>query len=189
MAAPMDLAGARRRLPWRLLRWTAAGLVLALPWAAMRYTDAGVDWTGSDFAVFATMLALACGGYELATLGVRPAAYRAAAALALGTAFALVWISLAVGIIGHESNPANRMYGGVLAVGILGALLARGGARGLAGALFATAVAHAAVALIAAMAGWAYTLIPNAVFVALWLVSARLFQIAGRESPARHAGT
>jgi hypothetical protein len=189
MAAPIELARDGRRLSWRLLRGTAAGLVLALPWAAMHYTDAGVNWTGSDFVVFATMLGLAVGGYELATLGVRPAAYRAAAALALATAFALVWISLAVGMMGPESNPANRMYGGVLAVGILGALLARGGAPGMAGALLATGLAHAAVALVAVLDGWAYTLIPNAVFVALWLVSARLFQIAGRESPARHAGT
>jgi hypothetical protein len=52
-------------------------------------------------------------------------AYRAAVGVAIAAAFILVWMNLAVGIIGSEDNPANLMYGGVLAIGIIGAVIAR----------------------------------------------------------------
>ena len=54
----------------------------------------------------------------------------------------LVWINLAVGIIGSEDNPANLMYGGVLAVGVAGAVAARFRPGGMARALAATALAQ-----------------------------------------------
>jgi thiazole synthase ThiGH ThiG subunit len=60
-------------------------------------------------------------------------------ALALVAAMLLVWVNLAVGIIGSEDNPANIMYLGVHAVLILGALLALFRPQGMARALFATA--------------------------------------------------
>ena len=34
-------------------------------------------------------------------------------------AFLLIWINLAVGIIGSEDNPANLMYGAVLLLGLV----------------------------------------------------------------------
>jgi hypothetical protein len=99
----------------------------------------------------------------------------------------LVWISLAGGIIGSENNPANLMFAGVLAVGIGGAIRARGRARGMAVVLFATAAAHGVAALVAAATGWAYTLIPNAVFVGLWLASGVLFRVAARTGTVSQA--
>ena len=62
-------------------------------------------------------------------------------------------MNLAVGIIGTEDNPANLMYGGVLAVGIVGAIIARFQPHGMARALVATALAQALVAVIALIAG------------------------------------
>ena len=47
--------------------------------------------------------------------------YRSALAMALSGAFLLVWLSLGVGIIGRDGDPANLMYFGVLAVGVAGA--------------------------------------------------------------------
>ena len=84
-------------------------------------------------------------------------AYRAAVGVALAAAFILVWVNLAVGIIGSEDNPANVMYGGVLAVGIIGAIIARFQPHGMARALVATALAQALVAVIALIAGWGST--------------------------------
>jgi hypothetical protein len=90
-------------------------------------------------------------------------------------------MNLAVGIIGNEDNPANLMYGGVLAVGIIGAVIARFQPHGMARALVATALAQALVAVIALIAGLGYTLILTGFFVALWLTSARLFRKAAQE--------
>jgi hypothetical protein len=141
------------------------------------------------------MLATACGTYELATRVTRNKAYRAAVGVALAAAFILVWMNLAVGIIGNEDNPANLMYGGVLAVGIIGAVIARFQPYGMARAFVATGVAQALVAVGALIArlglpwsGPAEVLMLNGFFVALWLTSAGLFRKAAREQTPADAG-
>lgn len=157
-----------------------AGLALLLPWLATHWTEEA-RWDLADFVLFGGMLLGACGTYELAARVTSNWAYRAAAAVALATAFILTWMNLAVGIIGSEDNPANMMYVGVLAVGAIGALLARFRARGMAHALIAAAVAQALVAVIALLAGFGYTFILTGFFVALWLTSAQLFSKAARQ--------
>src|SRR5918998_5011915 len=72
-------------------------------------------------------------------------AYRSVVGVALAAAFILVWINLAVGVIGTEDDLANLMYVGVLAVGIIGAIISRFRPHGMARALFATAIAQALV--------------------------------------------
>jgi len=69
-------------------------------------------------------------------------AYRFAVGVALTTAFILLWVNGAVGIIGDESNDANIMYFGVLAVGFIGAIIARFRPLGMARALYAMALAQ-----------------------------------------------
>ena len=115
------------------------------------------------------------------------AAYRFAIGVALAAACILVWLSLGVGIIGKDGDPANRMYFGVLAVGIIGALLARFRPHGMARALFAMALAQALVAAIALIAGlglpWsgpAEIVLLNAFFVAMFAGSGWLFRRAAR---------
>ena len=123
-------------------------------------------------------------------------AYRFAVGVALAAAFVLVWLSLGVGIIGADGDPANTMYFGVLAVGIVGAIVARFRPHGMARALFATALAQALVAVIALIAGLGLPWSPpleilalNGFFVALFVGSALLFRYAGREQPPAGAGT
>ena len=84
--------------------------------------------------------------------GTSHIAYRSAVGIALAAAFILVWLSLGVGIIGKDGDPANLMYFGVLAVGIVGAIVARLRPQGMSRALFATALAQALVAAIALIA-------------------------------------
>ena len=72
--------------------------------------------------------------------------YRFAVGIAIVAALMLVWLSLGVGIIGRDGDPANRMYFGVIAVGIIGALIARFRPSGMARALFAMAAASRATA-------------------------------------------
>ena len=164
---------------WRLAIWGAAALLLLLPLVAMQFTKE-VNWTLSDFAVFGTMLVVACGTYELAARTTTNSPYRAAVGVAVVAAFILVWINLAVGIIGNEGNAANLMYGGVLAVGIIGAIIARARPHGMARTLVAMALAQALVAAIALVAGLGNTLILTVVFIALWLISAQLFRKAAQ---------
>ena len=172
---------------WRIAVWGAAATLLLLPLVAMQFT-AEVTWTGSDFAVWGTMLGIACGTYELATRMTRNTAYRAAVAMAVVAAFLLVWINLAVGIIGAESNPANLMFAGVIAVGIIGGGVARFRASGMALALIAMAIAQAAVAVVVLARGLSdgpgIVIALSGLFVALWCGSAWLFRKAARELAA-----
>jgi GNAT superfamily N-acetyltransferase len=172
--------------PWRAIIWTAAGLLLLVPLLAMQLTRE-VSWDLADFAIFGGMLAAACGSFEVAARLTRNRAYRGGVAVALATAFFLIWVNLAVGIIGNEGNPANLMYWGVLAVALGGALAARFRAKGMARALVATAVAQATACLIAVVSGWGYTLVLTGVFVGLWLLAAHLFGKAAREQARRPA--
>jgi hypothetical protein len=127
-------------------------------------------------------------------------AYRAAAGVAFAAALILVWMNLAVGLIGSEDNLANSMYVGVLAVGIIGAIVARLRPHGMARALFATALAQALVPVIAliifkpqvtsveAFLGMLGVFGVNGFFVALFVGSALLFRYAGREQTLAGAG-
>ena len=71
-------------------------------------------------AVMAVPLAI----LELTLRATGSLAYRAAVVVALGAAFLLTWVNLAVGITGNENNPLNLMFFGVLAVGLVGAVVA-----------------------------------------------------------------
>lgn len=170
-----DLGQRPRR--WRLFAWGAAALLLAIPWLAMQFTNE-VNWTPGDFLVFALMLGVAGGGFELALRRSRHAAYRSGAAVALGAAFLLFWANGAVGFIGSEDNPANRLFDALLLLPLLGGLLVRFRAAGLVLVMGSTALAQLAVALFAWGAGWGHAWVPTAFFMALWLLAAGLFREA-----------
>ncbi len=142
-----------------------------------------VVWDLADFAFVGALLVGAGLTYELAARKTGNFAYRAAVVVALAAASILVWVNAAVGIIGDEGDLANLMYFGVLAVGFIGAIIARFQPHGMARALFATALAQALVTVIALIAElgspWSGTgeiLISNGFFIALWVGSALLFR-------------
>jgi hypothetical protein len=194
MAGNAENGGGRCGCFWRIAPWVIAALILLLPLGVMQFTDE-VVWDEADFAVMAAMLFGACGAYEMAARMTGNIAYRAAVGVAVVAAFILIWINLAVGIIGSEDNPANLMYGGVLAVGILGALIVRFQPHGMARALAATALVQALVGVLALIAGLGSTGAnwPGAIVVltgflaALWLISAWLFRKAAREQTSAGA--
>ena len=145
-------------------------------------------WTLFDF-VFAGALIFGTGlTYVLAARKAGNIAYRAAVGVALAAALILVWVTGAVGIIGTEDDKANLMYVGVLAIGIIGAVIARFRPHGMARALIATALAQALVAVIVLILGLGLPWSPpveilalNGFFVALFVGSALLFRYAARE--------
>jgi hypothetical protein len=164
-----------------LLIALVVAFLLLLPLLAMQISDE-VAWDMADFAVAGALLFGTGLAYELLARKADSLAYRAAVGVALAAALLLVWMNLAVGIIGSENNPANLMYIGVLAVGIIGALIARFRPSGMAGALLATALAQALVTVIALIAenyrDAFEILLLNGFFVALWVGSALLFRRA-----------
>jgi hypothetical protein len=194
MARNAENGGGQRGSRWRLAGWGTAALILLLPLFAMQFTDE-VVWDKTDFIVFGAMLVAAGGTFELAVRMSGNNAYRAAVGFAVAAAFVLVWMNLALGVVGTEDNPANLMYGGVLAVGIIGAIIARFQPDGMARALFATALAQALVAVIALIFGLGSPWSPaveilalNGFFVALFVGSALLFRYAAREQTPAGAG-
>lgn len=158
-----------------------------------------MSWDVLDFAVFGALLAGVGITYTLVTRKSTSNVYRAAVGVAVVAAFILVWVNGAVGIIGNENNDANMMFFGVLAVAVIGAMIARFQPGGMARAMFATALAQGLVAAVALIAGlgsagpiWPRDiLVLTAFFAALWLFSAWLFRSAAdaqRLSGARSDG-
>lgn len=187
--------GGRRWSRWRVAAWSAAALVLLIPLIAMQFSD-DVDWTAGDF-IFAALLLISVGiPFELVVRKTEDAAYRAGAGVALVTAFLLLLANGAVGIIGSEDDAVNLLYHGVLTIAFVGTLAARFRARGLAYAMAATALAQAAVAVGALVAGLAAVakggvvevVTVNGFFVALWAGSAALFREAVSPHPPAAAG-
>ena len=172
---------------WRLVMWGGAGFLLLLPLIA------NAPWTASDFVMMGALFVIACGTVELAIWASGDLAYRAAAGIAVLASFLLIWINLAVGIIGSENNPANLMYGAVLGIAIVGSIIALGKASRLSWVMYSAAAAQLLVTLVALGAGWgsleppgtAGILALNGFFVAMWLLSGWLF---GHSASQRSAG-
>jgi hypothetical protein len=180
MAMHIEHGPGSRENRWRIAVWGTAACLLLLPLGAMQF-DTGVDWTGSDFAVMGAMLAAACGIWELGMWLSRNRAYRAAFAVAALGAFLMTWINLAVGIIGNENDRLNLLFFAVLAVGIVGALVARFRPLGLAAAMVAMAGAQSLVGVLTLVVH-GKTAALSGFFTAVWLFSAWLFARAAREN-------
>ena len=167
------------------------GLLLLIPLVLTLLGD-GVDgqgwnWSLGDF-IFAFVLLFAAGlTYEIVARRSDNSTYRIAVGIAVMSALLLVWVNGAVGIIGEPGGP-NLMYVGVLAVGFIGALLARFRPHGMARALFTMAIAQMSVPVIALVtAKPQMTMEPpgvvgvfglNAFFAMLFVGSALLFRRA-----------
>ena len=174
----------RRGVSWRLAGWTIPVGLLAIPQLA------NWPWTAADFIVAAAMFAIVGGIFELAVRASGNRSYRGGAAVALATAFLLVWINLAVGIIGNENNPLNLMFFGVIVAAIVGSIVARFRARGMACAMMVAGIIQATIGIgvfalnvEAAEPPGAIGLLVLIEFFALgWFASAWLFRKAARTS-------
>lgn len=183
MAVTMDGGVKRGVNGWRLAGWGSAAGLLLLPAVAMQFTRE-VDWDETDFIVMGVMLGAVGLGIEFLVRQSDSVAYRLGAALAVLAAFLLVWANLAVGMIGSEDNPANLLFGGVIAIAGVGAVLARFRAGGMARAMTAAWAAQAAIGawgLSVDVRGGRFTMVLSV----FWLLAAALFAYAARRRAVR----
>lgn len=123
--------------------------------------------------------------YLLVASRGRSGTYKLAAGVATAASLLLVWGNLAVGFIGSEDNPMNLLYGAVLAVGFIGAAVARLQPQGMARAMFAAALTQFAVPFVALLIkrpelnmGVLWVIVLNTVFAGLWVAAGWLFRRA-----------
>lgn len=168
----------------------ATAILLLIPLLAMRFTDE-VNWDLADFLVAGALLFAAGFAWRLAAARTGDGAYRIAMGIAIAAMLFLVWSNLAVGLIGAEDNPANRLYFAVPVVGFLGAALARFRPFGMALALLVAAITQGLITLAVFGIGigdpwsepWEVVWL-NGFFVLLYCGSAGLFWRSARGSTA-----
>jgi hypothetical protein len=181
--------GGRRRSLWKGPALITA-VILLIPLLRNLFVY-GWDWDLRGFLVVGGVGALLFSAgltVQMITKKLATPAYRAAAGVALGTAFLLVWgnfVQAADGV-----NPDALMYLSVPLVGIICAAMARFRPDGMARALFVTALAQALVLTIALIvrnpqvSPWTSPVLrgfgSNALCVMLFAGSALLFRKAGR---------
>ena len=159
---------------WRVAGWSFAVLLLLLPWIA------NAPWTPSDFVFAAVLLGSVGLAFELIVRKSSSLAYRLGAALAVIAAFLTVWTNGAVGMIGSEDNPYNLVFGGVLLIALVGAVVARFEPAGMSRAMVVAAIAQGtagAFGLSTDVRGAIFSM----GFAGLWALSAALFWNAARE--------
>lgn len=172
----------------RLSLWAISiGLLLSIPLIAMQFTQE-VNWDITDFLIMGTVLVAIGLIYELVARRSQQTAYRVAFGIGLLGAFLLFWVNGAVGIIGSENQSANLLYVSVFAVGLIGAIISRFRAAGMARTLFSVTAVQLLIPVIALIiwpppgTSWSpgvlRVFLINAFFALLFLVSALLFRQA-----------
>jgi hypothetical protein len=153
--------------------------LLMVPLVASRVEE-GWNWPAGTF-VFVYVLFFGTGlAYALIARKMDSRAYKGGVGLALVAGFGLGWSNMVH--VADSENPANLLYFSVLAVGVVGAWLARLEARGLARTLFLMAVTLAFIAVLLP-SGAPHDLARNmvighGVLVALFITSGLLFRHA-----------
>lgn len=164
----------------------ATAAFLSIPFIAMQFTNE-VNWDVLDFVIMGVLLLGSGLTYILITKISDKTSYRAGVGIAVLAGFLLIWVNLAVGIIGSENNPANLLYLGIYIIGIVGAVISRLGAKGMSITLFVIAVYQMIIPLIASFI-WDSTFdaspgiigiaIINLFFAMLFIISGFLFRNA-----------
>lgn len=142
------------------------------------------NWDLADFVIWSGMLWNVGLAYAFLARKSTQTAYQWGAGLALTAAFLLVWVTLAVGLIGSEDNPANLMFAGVLGIGLLGAIIARFHPRGMVWTMRAVAFVQTLAGGLAWMAGWGTegaswpqdVLMGTVLFTGFWMGAAMQFR-------------
>ncbi len=165
--------------------------ILMIPLIAMQFTQE-VQWTLFDFAVMGILVFGTGSAYQFLAGRSSRTAYKGGAIIAVVASLLLVWMNLAVGIIGSENNPINMFYLLVPVIGICGAFITKATALGMYRTLIGMAVAVALVPIVGfvvgrpslstpeELAGVLGVVMLNVLFVLLFTAGAFLFRTAGQ---------
>ena len=180
--------GERRRSLWKSPALITA-LILLIPLLGNHFVD-GWNWPPGAFVVLGALIFGIGLTYELVTRNRDAIAYRAAVGIAFAAAFCLTWGNF---VQMADVTPFAAMYFGVPMVGIIGVAVARLRPRGMARALFITALVQVLILTVAVIllisrnpqvTSWTAPELRgfggNAFFVMLFVASALLFRKAGR---------
>jgi hypothetical protein len=153
--------------------------VLMVPLVASQVVE-GWNWDAGTFVIVYVLFFGTGMVYAVIARKMGAWSYKAGVGVALMAGFALGWSNMVH--VADSENPANLVYYSVLAVGGVGAWLARLEARGLARTLFAMAVTLALIAVMLPSGAPPYLArnmaILHGVFVALFTASGLLFRHA-----------
>jgi len=135
-----------------------------------------IAWGLEDFLAVGALLTALGGTITLAWRTSTSGLYRAGVVLAALGGFALIYINLAVGIIGDEQNPRNLVFFAIPVLGYVGALIGRFRAPVMVRLLIGMAAVQFSTVLMAP-ADMLRIMIPfTGLFVGLWLLSALLIR-------------
>lgn len=134
----------KRHLGWVIFVLCA----LLVPYISMQFTDE-INWDLTDFLIMGIVLSGIGILYEFIARKSKKTTYRMAFIVGLFGALLLFWVNGAVGIIGSENQDANLLYGSVFIVGVIGALISRFEAKGMATTLLIASVVQMLVPTIA----------------------------------------
>ncbi|MDP1624881.1 MAG: hypothetical protein Q8L64_03855 [bacterium] len=157
-------------------------LLLIIPLVGV-FSSQEWQWGIEDFVLMGVIL-VGCGFAYAFISRYGNFTYRAAVGIAVVASFLIVWVNMAVGIIGSEDNAANLMYFAVPFIGLIGAGISRFEPRGMSWSAFAAAIAVILIPVIAAF-GIGVTFERDLVqivglssfFALLYAVSAYLFRM------------
>jgi len=173
---------------WRVVRWSVGAGLLLVPLVMMQIVD-GWNWGLGAFLFLGVIIGGVLLLYEYAVRAGVGLAYRGGVAAALAPAFLIVWMNLAVGIVG-EDNPMNFNFFMLVFAAAVGAYTARGEPAAMARAMLGVVVVQAllAIAIVTAPsiasepAGVFRVSLLCSVFAGFWLLSAALFRRASRRT-------
>lgn len=162
----------------------ATAIILSIPLIAMQYTKE-VNWGLLDFIVMGILLFSTGIAYVLIIRASESFIYRIAVGVAVLAVLLLIWMNLAVGIIGSEGNPINLLYFGVVGISIIGAWISRLKPAGMARTMFLTGFIQILIPVILLFFGnftirentnIGFVFGINIFFTVLFMISAILFK-------------
>ncbi|MEC9251244.1 MAG: hypothetical protein VX501_11385 [Pseudomonadota bacterium] len=141
-----------------------------------------MNWDALDYMVALALLSASAAAYWIATRPARSVWHHLAVMIGAGGALLLLWMQLAVGLVGDGDHPINQAMGLVLVVSAIGALLSRFRASGMRTTLLVAAGTQMVLGalgfiLLPAMY-FSDIFLVTAFFSGLWTASAFLFHLA-----------